>query len=167
MKEVDRSRLKRITHEEASKVKNEVSNILLTYAVLNIAVSDIKFEFDAVGRYRQRPKAQINDIEKSVVTLFNSVRYRLIKGDSRNVVYDKWNSKVCEAVGEAVLLEAPERSVNIALACCRLILAEGDKMGKLYIEEVPPLAGVIVKLERLGVRDYHLDSIIERTISML
>lgn len=167
MKEVDRSRLKRITQEEASKVKNEVSNILLTYAVLNIAVSDIKFEFDEVGRYRQRLKAQINDIEKSVVTLFNSVRYRLIKGDSRNVVYDKWNSKVCEAVGEAVLLEAPERSVNIALACCRLILAEGDKMGKLYIEEVPPLAGVIVKLERLGVRDYHLDSIIERTISML
>lgn len=167
MKEVDRSRLKRITHEEAVKVKNEVSNILLTYAALNIAASDIKFEFDAVGQYRQRLKAQINDIEKSVVALFNSVRYRLIKGDSRNVVYDKWNSKVCEAVGEAVLLEAPERSVNIALACCRLILAEGDKMGKLYIEEVPPLAGVIVKLERLGVRDYHLDSIIERTISML
>lgn len=114
MKEVDRSRLKRITHEEAVKVKNEVSNILLTYAVLNIAVSDIKFEFDEVGRYRQRLKAQINNIEKSVVALFNSVRYRLIKGDSRNVVYDKWNSKVCEAVGEAILLEAPERSVNIA-----------------------------------------------------
>lgn len=167
MKEVDRSRLKRITHEEAVKVKNEVSNILLTYAVLNIAVSDIKFEFDDVGRYRQRLKAQINDIEKSVVALFNSVRYRLIKGDSRNVVYDKWNSRVCEAVGEAILLEAPERSVNIALACCRLILAEGEKMGKLYIEEVPPLAGVIVKLDRLGIRDYHLDSIIERTIAKL
>lgn len=166
MKEV-KLETKRITHEEAVKVRNEVSNILLAYAVLLIAVADIKYEFDAVGKYRQRRKALINDIEKKVVALFNSLRYRLIKADNRNVVYDKWNSKVCEAVDEAVLLEAPERSVNIALACCRLILAEGNKMGKLYIEEVPPLAGVIVKLERLGVRDYHLDSIIERTISML
>ena len=166
MKEV-KMETKRITHEEAVKVRNEVSNILLTYAVLHISVADIKFEFDAVGKYRQRRKALINEIEKKVVALFFSLRYRLIKGDRRNVVYDKVNSKVCEAVGEAILLEAPERSVNIALACCRLILAEDEKMGKLYIEEVPPLAGVIIKLQQLGIRDYHIDNIIERTIAML
>lgn len=160
----------KVSAEDAARVKEQVSNILLTYTVLNLAVSDIKFEFDDVGRYKQRTKVLVNRIEKAVVQLFNSVRYRLLKGSSENIVYDKWNSRVCEAVGEAVLLEAPERieaserSVNIALACCRLILEEDKKMGNIYIEEVPPLVGVLRNLQQLGIKDYGLDFLIQKTI---
>ena len=154
----------KVSAEDAARVKEQVSNILLTYTVLNLAVSDIKFEFDEVGRYKQRTKVLVNRIEKAVVQLFNSVRYRLLKGSSENIVYDKWNSRVCEAVGDAVLLEAPERSVNIALACCRLILAEDKKMGNIYIEEVPPLVGVLRNLQQLGIKDYGLDFLIQKTI---
>lgn len=154
-----------ITDEEKKVGKKVTARMLLTYAALHIAVSDIKNEFDSCGLYRQQAKATINDIERIVVHLFGNLRRHIV--DTNKAVarsYDNWNTEVCLAIDQAILLDAPERSVNIALACCRLLIADNDKLGRWCIGEAMPLHHIIRKLERLGIHDYHLDNIIERTI---
>lgn len=162
MKRCDRP----ITPEERKRGKKVTSRILLTYSALNIAVADIRLEFEACGLYRQQAKANINEIERIVVRLFNSLRGHLAEADPKVVKsFDNWNTEVCLRIDNAIYLQAPERSVNIALACCRLLMADNDKLGRWCIGETMPLHHIIRKLERLGIEDHHLDNIIERTIT--
>lgn len=157
-----------ITPEEERRVTPATIKILLLYTVLSLAASDIKFEFDQVGLYRQKTKRTINEVEGMVVQLFNRLRRRLKEDNPDSVKkYDNINLYVCDKVAEAILLAAPERSVNIALASCRLMLRFNDELERFCVLEVMPLGHVIRKLGSLPVKDYCIDGIIERTISKL
>lgn len=155
-----------MTSEERKRAKQVTARMMLTYAVLNITVSDIKFEFDKCNRYRHREKHIINEVEGIIITLFKSLRRHLDSADI-NVrrSFDNWNTEASLAVADAILLEAPERSVNIALACCRLLIADNESLGRWCIRETLPLPHIITKLERLGIKDYRIDQIVERTIA--
>ena len=119
-----------------------------------------------MGKYRHAAKANINEIERIVTHLFNSLRSGLAAMDADIISdYDDWNTRICVAIDEAVLLEAPERSVNIALAVCREILRLNDALGRFCVLAAIPLPHIIKKLERLSVHDYHIDNIIERTLN--
>lgn len=158
-----------ITAIEEKVATKPTVKILLYFTVLCVAASDIKFEFDDVGQYRQAAKKAINEVEDIVVKLFNRLRRRLL--DNNPVTtrkYDQINPFVCSNVKEAVLLTAPERSVNIALATCRLMITCNDALDRFCVPEVLPLQRQIIRrLETLQVKDYHIDSIIERTIAQM
>ena len=155
-----------MTEKEKPIAMKNGSKILLYFTALNCAVADIKFEFDSVGKYRHAEKANINEIERIVAHLFNSLRNGLAAMDADIIRdYDDWNTRICVAIDEAVLLEAPERSVNIALAVCREIMKLNDTLGRFCILAAMPLPHIIRKLERLGIRDYHIDKIIEMTLN--
>lgn len=155
-----------MTPKETPIAQKNGSKILLYFTALNCAVADIKFEFDSVGRYRHAAKANINDIERRVVHLFESLRAGLAEMDADVIPdYDNWNTRICVAIDKAILLEGPERSVNIALALCREILRLNNSLGRFCIIAAMPLGHIIRKLERLGIHDYHLDRIIEMTLN--
>lgn len=157
-----------ITPEEERQATPATIKILLLYTVLSLAAADIKFEFGEAGIYRQKNKKTINEVEDMVIRLSNRLRTRL-REDNPNTVkrYDNINMYACEKVSEAILLEAPERSVNIALSCCRLMLRYNDTIKRFCVPEALPLHHVVRKLESLGIRDYKIDNIIEITISKM
>lgn len=155
-----------MTSEERKRAKQVTARMMLTYAVLNVTVADIKFEFDECNRYRHNEKRIINEVEGIINTLFNGLRRHLQSADIKVMrSYDNWQTSASVAVSDAVLLEAPERSVNIALACCRLLIADNESLGRWCIKEVLPLPHIVRKLERLGINDYRIDQIVERTIA--
>lgn len=158
-----------MTPKEEKAATSDTVRILLYYTVLNVTVSDIKFEFDEMGLYRHRAKKTINEVEDIVVCLFNRLRRRLLDNDPVTTrKYDQINPFAGAKVEEAILLTAPERSVNIALATCRLMMKCNDALDRFCVPEVLPLhQNVIRRLESLGVKDYHIDSIIERTIAQM
>ena len=155
-----------ITPEEEKQATPATIKILLLYTVLSLAVADIKFEFDEVGLYRQKTKKTINEVEAIVVRLFNRLRDRLKEDNPSSVKkYDNIYLYACDKVANAILLEAPERSVNIALACCRLMGESNDSIKRFCVPEVLPLHNHIVRrLETLPVKDYHIYAIIDRVI---
>lgn len=157
---------KPMTPQEVAHGKKTIARMLLIYAVLRITVYDIEDEFEAAGLFRHQVKAEIRHIQRSIEKLFGSLHRHLTDADARVAhSYDNWQTEASIAVKEAIALESVERGVNIALACCRLLIADNDSLGRWCICEALPLHHIIRRLERLGIHDYHIDNIIERTIT--
>ncbi len=157
-----------ITPDEEKLATPATIKILLLFTVLNLATADIKFEFDTARLYRQRTKKTINEVEDMVTRLFNRLCTRL-KNDNPNTIQKYYNIYiyVCEKVARAILLKGPGRSVNIALACCRLMGKYNDSIERFCVPEVLPLHHIVKKLQTLSIKDYNIDSIIELTISKM
>ena len=78
-------------------------------------------------------------------------------------VYNDRMDAVAQAIDGAVLLKAPERAYNIMAALIRLISKINVTLRPynwdfFYARE---LESIEPKLKRLGIKDYHIDEIIE------
>lgn len=156
--------------EEVQRYKTPTEEIMLLFAALDIAITDVAQEFASVGLYRHAVKRELNEIERIVLTTYKALYAKLQKVEKpiTRKAYDYWMVRVSDAIDNSILLTPPRRSYNIAVALARLIVKRNDSLGRFIVAEAHPLRHVVTRLERINVvEDHHIDFIIERTIKAL
>lgn len=146
---------------------NKEAVLMLTLiAALDYCIYDLIEEMEEVGKYRHANKKNINKA-KDLIPHAHDLFYRNMLGiDSKGVKqYNIASEAVYNAVQECVYLRAPERAYNIIMALVRLQAKQREKLGARYhykpsvaLEKIPAM------LEGLGIHDYNLDNIIERSV---
>lgn len=158
------------TDEEVAKYKVPTEELLLLFAALDIAITDVAQEFADAGLYRHAVKRELNAIEQIVMTTYKALYTKLqtVEKEITRKAYDYWMVRVSDAIDDSILLAPPKRSYNIAVALARLIVKRNDSLGRFIVAEAHPLRHVVTRLERINVvEDHHIDFIIERTIKDL
>lgn len=158
------------TDEEVAKFKVPTEELLLLFAALDIAITDVAQEFDSAGLYRHAVKRELNEIERIVLTTYKALYNKLqtVEKEITRKAYDYWLVRVSDAIDDSILLTPPRRSYNIAVALARLIVKRNDSLGRFIVAEAHPIRHVVTRLERINVvQDHHIDFIIERTIKDL
>lgn len=158
------------TDEEVAKYKVPTEELLLLFAALDIAITDVAQEFADAGLYRHAVKRELNAIEQIVMTTYKALYTKLqtVEKEITRKTYDYWLVRVSDAIDDSILLAPPKRSYNIAVALARLIVKRNDSLGRFIVAEAHPLRHVVTRLERINVvQDHHIDFIIERTIKDL
>lgn len=158
------------TDEEVAKFKVPTEELLLLFAALDIAITDVAQEFASAGLYRHAVKRELNAIEQIVMTTYKALYTKLqtVEKEMTRKAYDYWMVRVSDAIDNSILLTPPRRSYNIAVALARLIVKRNDSLGRFIVAEAHPLRHVVTRLERINVvEDHHIDFIIERTIKDL
>lgn len=158
------------TKEEVRRYKVPTESLLLYFAALDIAITDVAHEFAEAGLYRHTVKRELNTIERTVMTAYHALYDKLqrVEKPITRQAYDYWMVRVSDAIDSNILLAPPARSYNIAVALARLIVKANDSLGRFIVAEAHPLRHVVKRLERIDVvKDYHIDCIIERTMSEL
>lgn len=158
------------TAKDAKKMVPITNEILLYLSTLNIVMFDIVAEYEDAGWYKQATKKNLNNAAKKVREIFDKV-YRTIaenETDKRGTTsYNEAMLDTYNVINDAILLQAPERSWNTAVALIRLILALNAKLGNYEVVEVEKLSNVAKLLNELECKpdDYHLDEIIQITLN--
>ena len=158
------------TQAEVAKYRRPTEKLLLYFAALDIAITDVALEFEEAGLYRHATKREINEIERIVLSTFKALYTKMQRIETKlsRKNYDHWIVQVSNAIDDNILLEPPHRSYNIAVALARLIVKQNDSLGRFIVAEAHPLRHVVRRLERINVvKDYHIDFIIERTLDDL
>lgn len=158
------------TDEEVAKYKVPTEELLLLFAALDIAITDVSQEFADAGLYRHAVKRELNAIEQIVMTTYKALYTKLqtVEEEMTRKAYDYWMVRVSDAIDDSILLAPPKRSYNIAVALARLIVKRNDSLGRFIVAEAHPMRHVVTRLERINVvQDHHIDFIIERTIKDL
>lgn len=158
------------TDEEVAKFKVPTEELLLLFAALDIAITDVAQEFADAGLYRHAVKRELNAIEQIVMTTYKALYTKLqaVEKEMTRKAYDYWMVRVSDAIDDSILLAPPKRSYNIAVALARLIVKRNDSLGRFVVAEAHPMRHVVTRLERINVvQDHHIDFIIERTIQGL
>lgn len=158
------------TDEEVAKYKVPTEELLLLFAALDIAITDVAQEFADAGLYRHAVKRELNAIEQIVMTTYKALYTKLqtVEKDMTRKAYDYWMVRVSDAIDDSILLAPPKRSYNIAVALARLIVKRNDSLGRFIVAEAHPMRHVVTRLERINVvQDHHIDFIIDRTIKDL
>lgn len=158
------------TDEEVAKFKVPTEELLLLFAALDIAITDVAQEFADAGLYRHAVKRELNAIEQIVMTTYKALYTKLqaVEKEITRKAYDYWMVRVSDAIDDSILLAPPKRSYNIAVALARLIVKRNDSLGRFIVAEAHPMRHVVTRLERINVvQDHHIDFIIERTIKDL
>lgn len=158
------------TQAEVAKYRRPTEKLLLYFAALDIAITDVALEFGSAGLYRHATKRELNEIERIVLSTFKALynKLQVVETDLSRKAYDHWLVKVSNAIDDNILLEPPHRSYNIAVALARLIVKLNDSLGRFIVAEAHPLRHVVRRLERINVvKDYHIDNIIEITMETL
>lgn len=158
------------TDEEVAKYKVPTEELLLLFAALDIAITDVAQEFADAGLYRHAVKRELNAIEQIVMTTYKALYTKLqtVEKEMTRKAYDYWMVRVSDAIDDSILLAPPKRSYNIAVALARLIVKRNDSLGRFIVAEAHPMRHVVTRLERINVvEDHHIDFIIERTIKDL
>ena len=158
------------TDEEVAKYKVPTEELLLLFAALDIAITDVAQEFADAGLYRHAVKRELNAIEQIVMTTYKALYTKLqtVEKEMTRKAYDYWMVRVSDAIDNSILLTPPKRSYNIAVALARLIVKRNDSLGRFIVAEAHPMRHVVTRLERINVvQDHHIDFIIERTIKDL
>ena len=158
------------TDEEVAKFKVPTEELLLLFAALDIAITDVAQEFAGAGLDRHAVKRELNAIEQIVMTTYKALYTKLqtVEKDMTRKAYDYWMVRVSDAIDDSILLAPPKRSYNIAVALARLIVKRNDSLGRFIVAEAHPMRHVVTRLERINVvQDHHIDFIIERTIKDL
>lgn len=155
------------TAEEVKKYKAPTEAILLFFAALNIAISDVRDELDAAGLYRHATKRNLNEAERIIFRTYSALYEKLqtVESALTRKAYDYWMLKVSDAIDDCILLTPPRRSYNIAVALARLVANLNDSMGRFVVLEALPMRHVVTYLERINcVEDHHIDFIIARKL---
>lgn len=151
------------TAEDIKKYKAPAEAILLFFAALNIAISDVRDELEAAGLYRHAVKRDLNTAERIIFRTYGALYDKLQTVENKicRASYDEWMLKVSDAIDDCILLTPPKRSYNIAVALARLVANLNDGMGRFVIPEALPIRHVVTLLERIKVVEHHeLDMII-------
>lgn len=155
------------TPEEVKKFEAPTQAILLFFAALNIAISDVRDELDAAGLYRHDVKRNLNAAEALIFRTYSALyrKFQTVEKTLTRKSYDYWMIEVSNAIDDCILLEPPRRSYNIAVALARLIADLNDSMGRFVVPEALPMHHVVKYLERIKcVEDHHIDFIIARKL---
>lgn len=158
------------TDKERIKYKKATEEILLYYAVLNIAITNIAEELQEAGLYRHNTKREIKEIERIVLGQYENLyqRFQKIEKAITRTSYDNAMIQLSDAIDESILVSPPHRAYSIAIALCRMICKHNSSLGRFIIAEAYPIRQVIKRLERITVvRDYNIDFIIDRTLQAL
>lgn len=158
------------TDDEVAKYKVPTEELLLLFAALDIAITDVAQEFADAGLYRHAVKRELNEIERIVLTTYKALYNKLqtVEKEITRKAYDYWLVRMSDAIDDSILLAPPKRSYNIAVALARLIVKRNDSLGRFIVAEAHPMRHVVTRLERINVvQDHHIDFIIERTIKDL
>lgn len=159
-----------ISAKERIKYKTKTEEILLYFAVLNIAITNIAEELDQVGLFRHNIKREIKEVEKIVLSSYESLylRFQKVEKAIARTSYDNAMIQLSDAIDESILIPPPHRAYSIAIALCRMICKHNSSLGRFIIAEAYPIRQVIKRLERITVvRDYQIDFIIDRTLQSL
>lgn len=157
------------TEEEKKKYQSATEFLLLYYAVLDSALKEIDYEFEQAGLFKQRTKRTIRTVQDITFRSYDALYRKVARVCRRTALsYDSWILKCNDAVDECILLAAPERSFNIAIAMCRCIIRLNNSLGRFIVAEAHPLIRVLRMLEQIDVvPDHHIDNIIEVTLKRL
>lgn len=158
------------TQKEIAKFKKATEEILLYFACLDIAITNIADEFSQANLYRHQTKREVNEIEKIVMQSYKNLYNKVQKVEKvrTRTSYDSAMIQLSDAIDDNILIPAPHRAYNIAIALSRLICKLNNSLGRFIIAEAWPIRQVLRKLQRINVvKDYNIDDIIDRTLQGL
>lgn len=140
---------------------------MLTYiAALAYTYYDLIDELEEAGLYRQATKKVVNR-QKTIIENVHNRAFNMLK-TINPIASRQYNDKMEQCyriIQSSILLKAPERSVNIVVALCRLIEKDNRAIGnKYYFAPAEVLYNIPKQLEIIGIKDYKLDQIIEISI---
>lgn len=157
------------TKREIAQVKEAVIMITLL-ASLNLIIYDLIDEMEAIGKYRHANKRNINRAKDIMMrahdTIFRRIRSLNEKGSrDYNDAMDAFYNAIEERIGLRGDNDKHERAYNIIVAICRLQAEYRKKLDyRYYYEPSVEVEKIPAMLEGLGLTDYHLDNLIDRTI---
>jgi hypothetical protein len=158
----------RLPDAEEERQNNEAVKWMVLLAALDYFIYDLIDEMEAIGKYRHANKRNINRARDIILNAHNTFYKRLYNYDFGGCKqYNDAMEVYYKAINDCVALEAPERAYNIVMAICRL---QAKKRGKVTIRTYAPsfeVDEIPQMLEGLGVKDYHLDNIIEQRINKI
>lgn len=133
-------------------------------ACLNSVAIDLEMELTEAGLFRHAAKRTVREIQQ-IAGRVHQQAWKMLNDYKAGVgrVYNDRMDAVAQAIDGAVLLKAPERAYNIMAALIRLISKINVTLRPynwdfFYARE---LESIEPKLKRLGIKDYHIDEIIE------
>lgn len=133
-------------------------------ACLNSVAIDLEMELTEAGMFRHAVKRTVREIQQ-IAGRVHQQAWTMLDNYKRGVgrVYNDRMDTVTKAIDGAILLKAPERAYNIMAALIRIISKINAELRPYnwdfyYARE---LEGIETKLERIGIKDYHIDEIIE------
>ena len=133
-------------------------------ACLNSVALDLETELTEAGLFRHAAKRTVREIQQ-IAGRVHQQAWKMLNDYKAGVgrVYNDRMDAVAQAIDGAVLLKAPERAYNIMAALIRLISKINVTLRPynwdfVYARE---LESIGPKLERLGIKDYRIDEIIE------
>ena len=139
-------------------------------ASLNLIIYDLIDEMEAIGKYRHANKRNINRAKDIMMrahdTIFRRLRSLNEKGSrDYNDAMDAFYAAIEERIGLRGENERHERAYNIIVAICRLQAEYRKKLDyRYYYEPSVEVEKIPAMLEGLGLTDYRLDNLIDRTI---
>jgi hypothetical protein len=158
----------RLPDAEEERQNNEAVKWMVLLAALDYFIYDLIDEMEAIGKYRHANKRNINRARDIILNAHNTFYKRLYNYDFGGCKqYNDAMEVYYKAINDCVALEAPERAYNIVMAICRL---QAKKRGKVTIRTYAPsfeVDKIPQMLEGLGIKDYHLDNIIEQRINKI
>ena len=154
------------TLEEVKKYQKDTELLLLIYAALNNAMSELENELYDANLLRHRVKRDFTNASNILYRNFKAVYRAVSNADPRNqAVYDACFIKVSRKIDESILLLPPERGYNIVMALLRLVIRFNSNLGRFVVREASAMPMVLKILGDLKVaEDHHIDSIIERVV---
>lgn len=149
-----------------AKLNKEAILMLTLIAALDYVIYDLIDEMEAIGKYRQGNKRNINKAKDLILHAHDLFYRNMMSLDGKGVKqYNIASEMVYKAINDCVSLPVPERAYNILVACIRLQSKQRLKLGQRYcykpsveLDKIPWM------LESLGVHDYKLDNIIEMRV---
>lgn len=133
-------------------------------ACLNSVAIDLEMELTEAGLFRHAVKRTVREIQQ-IAGRVHQQAWTMLDNYKRGVgrVYNDRMDTVTGAIDGAILLKAPERAYNIMAALIRIISKINAELRPynwdfFYARE---LESIGPKLERLGIKDYHIDEIIK------
>lgn len=158
------------TQAEIMRLRTPTEELLLYFAALDIAITDVAAEFEEAGLYRHATKREINAVEQEVMLAYQALYKKLqqVEKPLTRQSYDYMMLQVSEAIDYNILLQPPKRAYNIAIALARIICKLNDSLGRFIVAEALPIRRVVKRLERIkAIPDHRIDFIVERTMKDL
>ena len=155
--------------ELESEHNKEAVRMLTLIASLDYFIYDLIDEMTEAGKYRQGNKRNINRCKELIENAHMVFYRRLFNYEFGGCAkYNDAMDTYYNAINDCISLEAPERAYNIIVAIVRLQSESRNRIPLRYfykpsqdLERIPEL------LAGLGIKDYHLDNIIDRQIKRI
>ncbi len=161
----------RSTEEFRAKYAPVGNKVLACVALIDYYMEGVRNDFEEAGRYKHADRRCINECLKLTASANGRTYSDLQRVETREESmpaeqqYVRVMDSRIESIEGSILLQGIERNINIVLALARLLKKYNTALTNKYC--YPPafrLYEIEKRLLRLGVKDYNLDFLIERTL---